>query len=992
MKVKYLYILFSIVASLFFTGCSEEDILQPEQSKDNKVLWKIGVALPEPQSAATRAFDRDDFTFEDLYVAVFAQADGVYFLDQFVRADATVPTWNETNQCWDFGIELTKTETHRRLHLIANYPGLTMGFGEESQLIGRLMANGNNHDVYWNYVDIDKIDEGYEMQVQRVPLIRNFAQVKVALKPAAGVNLSAKFQLIGYAICNLPTRGTVAPYNSTNGSFANYVKTVNGAPQCQTYENLYEVQKYEGNEPYDNDGTLLSKISDFVTPDKPFYMYERSNRTATSPTSMIIKGKYAPDGKFDAVSEKYYKLDFIYVDEETKTNVYYNILRNLIYTINLTDVTGEGYETIDKAIEQPASNNIAGDASINDYTNISDGKSRLFVSTTYLVFTDNKPVDVYFQHLDNIEVIPNTIDNSTGVGGSVVVNAPTSNVEDPEDGCVLKNVTIAPADETVGHVGWRKITLTPHTPNVMVERQVITIATEDLQRQIVLVLRNPYEMSVNVSPKLVEKKQKEPLVVKFTIPGGIPSALFPLKFFISTDKNTIDPKPGTNMPAEAKEGTYGFIKEISYNQYTGATTTGDGKEVAIKESDGRVSFVTEFRTNCTESATDVYVDNEYFKRGVDAFDNEWKKSVSIGNTINVDIQKNNGRYPERTYKSGANNGTQTVSFTYNGNPYTITIDNDNVTNGVTLQNNAGIDPSTKLTFTFSDKYYAGRGNWSSQPVTYTATCTIRQLIAGTTLNFTATTPVDIVAAIDANVGVEIQKLNSRYPQTIANGNNKEVTIKIGDIKVGTVNINSNSVTTKPIELINDNGIKDSDVLTFTFSDKYYVGRGNWSDQPVTYTATCTVAQLKSGTTLMFNAPSGIKTTVLEITKDNFSGVTVQQDNGAYPRNIFNGNNYGQYYYNPQNNGTETVTVSYNNVDVGSITINSNSVTAITNGSIEISINDLDDKIVFRFTDYYCNSNWNNYTYNFSDEAEYSTKEFTLEELINGKIELNFTRK
>lgn len=623
MKVKYLYILFSIAVAILFTGCSEEDILQPEQSKDNKVLWKIGVALPESQSAATRAFDRgDDFTFEDLYVAVFAEADGVYFLDQFVRADATVPTWNEKNQCWDFGIELTKTETHRRLHLIANYPGLTMGFGEESQLIGRLMANGNNHDVYWNYVDIDKIVEGYETKLQRVPLIRNFAQVKVALKPAAGVNLSAKFKLIGYAICNLPTRGTVAPYNSTNGSFANYVKTVDGAaPQCQTYENLYEEQKYEGNEPYDNDGTLLSKISDFVTPDMPFYMYERSNRTATSPASMIIKGKYAPDGKFDAVKEKYYKLDFIYVDEETKTNVYYNILRNLIYTINLTDVTGEGYETIDKAIEQPASNNIAGDASINDYTNISDGKSRLFVSTTYLVFTSGNPVDIYFQHLDNIEVNPNTIDNSTGIGGSVVVNAPTSNVEDPEDGCVLKNVTIAPDDETVGHVGWRKITLTPHTPNVMVERQVITIATEDLQRQIVLVLRNPYEMSVNVSPKLVEKKQKTPLKVKFTIPGGIPSALFPLKFFISTDNNTIDPKPGTNMPTETKEGAYGFIKEVSYLQYIEASQTGDGRNVPKKESDGRISFITDFRTNCEESAATVYVSNEYFNTASDQFYN-----------------------------------------------------------------------------------------------------------------------------------------------------------------------------------------------------------------------------------------------------------------------------------------------------------------------------------------------------------------------------------
>ena len=44
---------------------------------------------------------------------------------------------------------------------------------------------------------------------------------------------------------------------------------------------------------------------------------------------------------------------------------------------------------------------------------------------------------------------------------------------------------------------------------------------------------------------------------------------------------------------------------------------------------------------------------------------------------------------------------------YKLHTYNLTIDRDNVTNGKTLQNNAGIDPSTVLTFTFTDKYYAG---------------------------------------------------------------------------------------------------------------------------------------------------------------------------------------------------------------------------------------------------------------------------------------------
>lgn len=1012
MKIKsFIYtLLMMVIFSLLPTGCSDDiDTITGSTVDDGKVRLRIGLTLPEAQTAVTRAFNRTDFEFDDLHVAVFVKQGDVYFLEEFVRAESPAPEWHETSNetCpgsnhWDFGVVLSKTDTPRRLHFIANYPGLTMGLGEEGNLIGRLVTDesidGGQHDVYWNYLDVDSIQDGTQEQLRDIPLVRNFTKVEIKVEPKDGVDLNSKFQLLGYAMHNVPTKGTVAPYNSANGTFANYVVKNAGVYSCQSYDNLEQTQGYVGNEPYDNE---LINLTDFIGVGEAFYMYERTHVNVDDPTCMIIKGKYRTDTNvsFDNIEATYYKLDFIHRDNNTNTNVYYNMLRNFVYTMNIVDVTGEGYGSPEEAIKNPASNNISGNANIDDFTNISDGAGRLFVSTTYLVFTDENPIDIYYRYIPDINN-PTVINNNLkGVsGGEIIVTAKQDVTK------VLANdAVVASADETKGHVGWRKVTLTPNPPpstnEDYVRTQDITIASNHLQRKITLVMRNPYEMSVNVvnpNNKIVAKQVKAPVDLKVTIPGGMPMSLFPLKFYVSSERNSIYAKPGGDMYSESYAGGYGFVKEISWEFYRDANSTGTnaiGEPVGIKEADGRISFTCNLVTNCTESATDVYVDNEYFKRGVDGFDNEWKESVSIGNTINVDIQKNNGRYPERTYKSGANNGTQTVSFTYNGNPYTITIDNDNVTNGVTLQNNAGIDPSTKLTFTFSDKYYAGRDNWSSQPVTYTATCTIRQLIAGTTLNFTATTPVDIIAAIDANVGVEIQKLNSRYPQTIANGNNKEVTINMGDIEVGTVNINSNSVTTKPIELINDNGIKDSDLLTFTFSDKYYVGSSKWSDQPVTYTATCTVAQLKSGTTLMFNAPSGIKTTVLEITKDNFSGVTVQQDNGAYPRNIFNGtlSNNRQYYTNPQNNGTETVTVSYNNVDVGSIIINSNSVTAI-NGSIEISINDLDDKIVFSFTDYYCNRTSNNNTrYYFNNQDEYSTQEFTLEELINGKIELNFTR-
>ena len=74
-------------------------------------------------------------------------------------------------------------------------------------------------------------------------------------------------------------------------------------------------------------------------------------------------------------------------------------------------------------------------------------------------------------------------------------------------------------------------------------------------------------------------------------------SLFPLRLFISSENNTIYPDYGTNMPAEARNGKYGFIREVSWEEYNNSLDK---------------TFVCKFLTNCDNSATTVYVDNEYF--------------------------------------------------------------------------------------------------------------------------------------------------------------------------------------------------------------------------------------------------------------------------------------------------------------------------------------------------------------------------------------------
>ena len=951
MKIKSLIytLLMMVMFSLLPTGCNDDNDFINTDPEDDKVHWTIGVRLPGAVNGETRAFG-DGLTggtgtggyyeFNDLYVAVFAEIDGVSYLEEFVRADNTVPTWDEENDIWNFGATLSKTNGPRRLHLIANYPGLTMGFGEEGQLVGRLMANGANHDVYWNSVNVSMIDEGYETQVQGVPLIRNY--VKIQLND--GRADKSKFELTGYALYNVPTRGTAAPYNPQGSPiFANYVDE---SGNCRTYTSLLTDQGYKGNEPND-DGTLLSKAINWITPAQdgtlqPSYIYERNHSNTTSPTCMLIKGKYSNEGSFNEVEETFYKLDFVYEDANTHSNVYYNLLRNFVYTMNLSNVTGAGYNTVTEAINAPASNNIGGDAVAEDYTNISDGSGRLFVSTTFMLFTRDQDAYLYYKYIPSIN-------STTTNNDAVTITAPAGNV-------LQTAASVAGTDETSGiYQGWRKVTLNPKAVPAISQTQELIFAVNNtaLQRKVKLLLSRPYNLTVAVANaertgRIVPKTVKSELHVDITLPADLDVALFPLRMLISSKDNTIYAKPGTNMPAEVLDGKYGFIREISLEEY--------------QESLNK-TFSSSFLTNCENSATIVYVDNEYFATGKDNFGNQTLGNVSLGTTIAVDVQQIYGRYPQRIYNNGNNSGTESVTLTSRGNNLgTITIDRDNVTSGLTIQGSNELLESDEVVFTFTDKYWHGEDNWSD--MTYTATATLSEISAGKKLVFTAQGAINRTTSvtIPANIPVTIEQINSRYPQKIYNSELESVTVSLNgnNLEEGkTISINSSKVT-EGNTFIYSAGVGLDDELTFTFTDNCWFYR-NWSTSPATYTATATLAEIGAGAALNFTATNVPRLTEFTLGSDVYGDVDIQRLYGRYPLSIYNNGN---------NNGTEAVTITYNGKNVGIATIaDDNSIGTITidrdnvtnAGDITISNSEgieMDDELVFTFTDrYYWNNNW-----------------------------------
>ena len=716
---RILYIIYSLFALVLIAGCNERDFEWPE-AEDGKVTLRVGLCLPGAEAVATRSFAEPVLEFDDLYLAVFVEEGGVYYLEEFVRADNTAPQWNGETGCWEFGVSLSKTTDERRIHLIGNYPGLTMGFGEEGQLIGRLVTDGADHDTYWACVNVPMIDEQTQGELVRVPMLRNYARIELVINDAVKEN----FEFTGYALYNVPTKGTVAPYNPSMGSFANFVGGEDGNYSCRTYDDIYKGQGYEGNEPYD-DGTLLSTEFKWIVPAQDgtipvSYIYERSNRRAATPTGMLLRGR------FKGGDETYYKLDFVYHDSETGANVYYNLLRNFIFEMNVNSVSGGGYETPQEAIRQPASNNIGGDAVAKEYTNISDGVGRLFVSTTYLVLTKKSAVDVYYKYIPDIQ-------NGTVRNADVVVSAPAGNVLESQ-------AAIAGNDESAEpYNGWRKVTVTPKAPSPIAQSQTITFAAGGLQRQIEIVLRTPYTMSVEVTPEEVASEQNKQVDVKVTIPSGIPVSLFPLRFFISSEENTLYPVAGMNISTEVRDGKYGFVKELSLEEYENAT----------RESDGRVSFVCNFLTNCSQNATMVYVDNDYFDRGIDELKNKLGLSIAEGHKVSVPYNRYTYRtwngnttvnvYPQNLQEGDTESVRVTVDGVYVGD---IAVNETGVTTGIVSELPQGCGENSTVSFEFTDKECTGvSSNWNSlsyswsNEKTFRAECKLSELLSGNTITF-----------------------------------------------------------------------------------------------------------------------------------------------------------------------------------------------------------------------------------------------------------------
>lgn len=415
------------------------------------------------------------------------------------------------------------------------------------------------------------------------------------------------------------------------------------------------------------------------------YMYERPVPAVGEPVSYMIvhgtfypfKKKYFDDGQPNTwkATERsnpgtyldltngvscYYKVDF--KDKEGA----YAIFRNFRYHIRITNVAKPGADTPGAAGSTGGTGDISQDQTVAGLTDFSDGYGRIAVSHTGWTFVEGRaefelkykfiadaaqgdasannalttevdgegnpgPVTITIgAKTGPVNVISTTLDSS--------ISSQTGTNVDAGDNGVNGVIRVMGAPTAQDAEGFRTIKFTVNAPDLHdVTTQTIHISgkvneTSTLSRDVKYYLMPRQKMIVEcladeVNPDYgedyVEKVAGEGINVRITIPKMLPESMFPLQFALESDALSITPNtakyPEDNLPVAngnsictGKESSKSFhyVRTLSYTEYQTLDETIDGMQ-----------FTCHFKTNKAESASKIYVDNQYFNKGNDSFYN-----------------------------------------------------------------------------------------------------------------------------------------------------------------------------------------------------------------------------------------------------------------------------------------------------------------------------------------------------------------------------------
>lgn len=644
MKHKiYLYI--CLLLTVVLGACQDESYTST--ATDLKTdEYRFTMKLPEPVDV-TRAMG-DQASFTKLNVLVFNEA-GVFV----ARQEATgVTVSNDSPQKVTFTVSLPQSDQPRILHFVGGDVAFeTYSVGDtESSIFSNLVVEGDT-DAYWQRVEVSSIDNAHKdallKQINELYLIRNFAKVNVHAS-------LENFQIKGFVVLNNTTAGTVAPYlGKADQPFADF-----NLESDDPYAAVAEVQGYVGNRRGElNDAVPATSL--FTNEAK--YVYERPQVDTDDPAYILVKAHYT-----DAVNEEsdtyYYKIDIVRQDPDTKLNTYLNLYRNFFYDMTITDVRGAGYTNLRDAMNGAASNNISASVEVSEVTSIEYDDHRLTVDENDVIWVEKMEHYIGFEYLSSIK----SLEESNKVAVSYEENEYL--------------------DFKIDYSNHRIVAMPKGSWPTSMQRIELVLYTTDgtgLSRNITVRLREPFTFNascIGEIPAEVGAKQ----TVMITLPEELPNSAFPLEFYIEPIDKTIYPDASNSLPVRLHENSsFDYVATITQAQYETSRT-----------------FEFHFLSNVVKSATKIKVSSDLFKaHDLLSFTNPevttlpltfrythegWWESATDYVPNRASIQVRVGNSIEATLRINDSEGHAVLD----------------------LEDLAGYNDNTQITFRYSDRYTA----------------------------------------------------------------------------------------------------------------------------------------------------------------------------------------------------------------------------------------------------------------------------------------------
>lgn len=726
---KLIYIFAALALALAACQTVETDSPLPEKAgEDAKVAITFPISIPKDGPTTKARGNQPDV--KNIYVAVFG---GSGYFNEWVPA-VVEPADNPPTQfatenevIYNLKVKLTVSQSRLNLHIIANSPlseppitGISSQ-DLESMVMSKVRSHIDNEpsDAYWGKIVLpygvqdsmivtNGVQQPFLVNGDRyptlltqsqfthwspIPLVRNFARIKVKL--AAAIADQVQIDRIGLAYA--PAEGPVAPIlpnTYTADAWGRPITIADDDEQTEFWNESFYIDyssktmedvgsapyNYKGYSPADLAlGTYPASLEEMTpwspeTDDETFlYVYERAKpRQGQKSTRILI---HAKNGSEDW---KYYPLDLTDANGEPEV-----FLRNYTYTVVLRQLAvGTGAATIAAAADATGAD-VSSDPRTADLTEVSDGYALIaasYIDTTaikagvYSVmyrfepdvtthaesnnpFTGEEGTSGVTLKIGYNNGVDGFVEGATSANGSAFTSTPT--IELNTDGTaklyVRSGTGYVPATQAqINNPNlekWSKINYTTATVDrenhaaVDAEGYYTQAFTQTIRiigtktdggqvyRDVQINLTPRKKMIVECVDKYIEEEIGANETVRIYIPIDLTRSMFPMTYKLQPAAGTLNPRLDNNLPVQSGKSLAPGEEDKSVFYFIKMLTRQEYNELP-ETTIGGISykyFDCYFTSTVAASATTVYADNDYFVGSSDSFENYTKRLFTAAN-------------------------------------------------------------------------------------------------------------------------------------------------------------------------------------------------------------------------------------------------------------------------------------------------------------------------------------------------------------------------